>query len=324
MHEGSEKNNTKQHVRIPAALAQDLITELRKSDKIDNSFKIFNKEGFVYIPVKEEVNWKSSEMVNVRGMENSNEKYPRKLKGSYDLIGSIAIIHRRDDTRTRNLADDIIENTPSVKSVFLDTGITGEHRIRELRLLAGVDSRSTVYRENGMTLNVDLSRVYFSPRLATERMRVARASRDGETIIDMFAGIGPFSILIARNRKAEITAIDSNPDAVEIMKSNLERNRLIGTVTPVCSDSLVYMKKVSEADRIIMNLPHDSSSFLKAAVKSLRIGGTIHYYEICTLEKLEERMEFMSKLNLEVTAKREVHGYSKSDRMYGLELRKIL
>lgn len=324
MQSGSENSEKKKHVRVETSIAQDIINLLKSKELIDYSYRIYNHQGQVYIPVTGELENSGLEFVTVPGRKTPEGKYPSRLKGSYDLIGSIAVIHRKDDARSKNLAKSIIESSPAVKSVFLDVGISGEFRIRKMKLLAGEDTRTTYYRENGISLLVDLSRVYFSPRLATERMRVARAVRDGERIIDMFAGIGPFSILIAKMRNVSITALDSNPYAIQLLERNLEINKLAGKIEAVCTDSMDYMKGVKPADRIIMNLPHDSSHFLSAAATSLRSGGTIHYYEICNLEQLEERMESLSGLGLTITAKREVHGYSKSDRLYALDLMKIL
>ncbi len=323
MQNESGNSEKVRHVRVRARDAQETIEALRKEDAIDYRYRVFNRNGHVFIPVTENYTGGFPDAI-VEPQENPEGKYPARQRGSYDLVGEIAIIHRRDDSRSRKLAKNIIESAPSVKAVFLDVGITGKFRVRELRLLEGEDIRRTDYRENGIILTVDLSKVYFSPRLATERMRVARATRDGETVIDMFAGLGPFSILIAKLHSARVTAIDSNPDAIELLSANMSRNRLAGTIEAVCADSSEYMKGIVNADRIIMNLPHDAGNFLKSAADSLKTGGTIHYYEICSIDRLVERMEMMRHLGLEVVSKREVHGYSKSDRMYALDLIKIL
>lgn len=322
--QNESENEKRKHVRILKRDAQNTIDSLRKEGKIDFTFRTFSDGNYVYVPVKRDFADDALVVVEVPGRPNPEGKYPGRHRGSYDLIGEIAVIHRKVARGSDELAENILRYNKTVRSVFLDEGISGTSRTRSLKLLAGTDDKRTVYRENGIILNVDLSRAYFSPRLATERMRVARSVSDGENIIDMFAGIGPFSILISKLHNVTITAIDSNEDAISILEENIQLNHLRGTIVPVHADSMEYLENIQNADRILMNLPHSASLFLEKAVHSLRPGGVIHYYEICSVEQLESRMESFEGLNFQVTAKREVHGYSKSDRMYALDLMKIL
>jgi len=128
-----------------------------------------------------------------------------------------------------------------------------------------------------------LAKVYFSPRLSYEHSRVASLVKPGETVLDMFAGVGSFSILIARRLEdVLIYAIDLNPDAVELLKKNVLVNRVQRGVKPILGDArqVVDQKLSHVADHVIMNLPEKAIEFVDAACQAIKEeGGIIHYYE---------------------------------------------
>ena len=131
--------------------------------------------------------------------------------------------------------------------------------------------------------SLDVKKVYFSPRLATERRRISEQVEDNEIIVDMFAGIGPFPISIAREHKVKIYAIDINPDAYKYIKKNIELNKLEGNIIPLLGDVGEVLQGLNiKADRIIMNLPGTAWNYLDTAIKSLKHGGVIHYYEFAS------------------------------------------
>jgi tRNA (guanine37-N1)-methyltransferase len=72
-----------------------------------------------------------------------------------------------------------------------------------------------------------VTKVYFSPRLSQERLRIAQKVRGGEVVIDMFAGVGPFSIQIAKKfNNVKVYAIDTNPVAIQFLKQNIALNKI--------------------------------------------------------------------------------------------------
>ncbi len=314
----------KLHGRVSKIEAQKTIDSLRSLGAIDYSYKIFSDKDFVYIPLKERVSRDGMEIIGLEGVRNELWKYPSKIRGSYDTIGSIAVFHKNIGRNVEHLARNIISMNGHIRSVYLDTGISGDLRIRNLKLLAGVDDTTTLYRENGIVLRVDLSGVYFSPRLATERMRVARSVKEGEYIIDMFSGVGPFSILIARMHSVKIVAIDKNPLAISLLKENMGLNRLKGNITAINEDVSRAMPGLSNADRIIMNLPHESDRYVELARGSLRRGGILNYYEICDHEGIAARMQEFRAKGFDIVSKREVHGYSRNEMMFSLDLIKLI
>ena len=313
----------KGHLKVLKKEAQALLQELRKGLWIDSGSQIQRDEDFVYIPIREDKleEARTHSSWHIVGMEpvSSRAKHlPKLAGGAFDLIGEIAITKIRDPERAIALAQSLMETHPNIKSVYLDRGITGPFRLRDLKLLSGEAMTETQYRENGIIFRLDVSKVYFSPRLATERMFVSREVSAGEYVIDMFAGIGAFSLNIAKVQKAMVTAIDSNPDAIRYMKESMALNRLIGSIEPVCGDSAEVISGLNMADRIIMNLPHESHLYLRKALVKLKENGVLHYYEILDMAGIEERMEEFRDLGLNILKKREVHGYSSALTMYSL------
>ncbi len=312
----------KLHLRVRSRQGQSALRILRKENLVDNDYEILHEEGFLMIPLMDGAiipEIENSETVELDEMERRTKPSPKGIKGSYDVIGSIVILKKSTTRNPKEIAGRIV-NRPGISSVYLDSGVTGEYRKRSLELIAGEDNTVTLYRENGILLKVDVENAYFSPRLATERMLVADSIRDGEEIVDMFAGIGPFSVLIARRHQCHVKAIDHNPRAIELLKENISLNKLKGTITPVMGRSEDEISEISGVDRVIMNLPHGAVPFIGGAMDALKEGGRINFYEVSSVEGITERMISLKKLGLKLVSKREVHGYSKSEYMYSLEL----
>jgi tRNA (guanine37-N1)-methyltransferase len=166
---------------------------------------------------------------------------------AFDIIGDIAIIKipKSFGANKKIIGDTILRNLKAVKTVFAQTSsVTGNFRIRELEYLAGENKTETEYRENGCRFKVDVAKVYFSPRLSTERLRVAMMVRDGEVITNMFAGVGTYSVLIAKkNKRCKVYSIDSNPVAIELCRVNAKVNKVEENVVPLLGDAREVIKK---------------------------------------------------------------------------------
>ena len=210
----------------------------------------------------------------------------RQLYKSYDIIGDIAVIRVPEhlDKRSRIVAEAIMETHKHVKSVWKQTTpVSGEFRLRGLELVAGEEKTETVYKEYGCVFKVDIKKCYFSPRLSYERMRIARQVGSGETVVNMFAGVGCYSILIAKHSDVEkVFSIDVNPVAVEYMRENVRLNRVEDKVVPILGDArqVIEEKLRGVADRVLMPLPERAYEFLEDALKALKTSGKnfIHYY----------------------------------------------
>jgi tRNA (guanine37-N1)-methyltransferase len=242
-----------------------------------------------------------------------------------DIIGDIAITRLPEELEDyKSDVGAAIAKTHNAKTVAIDKGVEGDLRLRELELVFGSETH-TIHREFGLTFELDVSKVYFSPRLSTERKRIADRVREGETVIDMFSGIGPFSIMIARfANPGRVYAIDINPDAIRFLNRNIARNR-IEKVVSILGDAREILKSLEKADRIIMNLPLSSFQFFETALSSVEEGGIIHYYEVLNRDdagdRTEELVQLASGLKKELAInRREVKAYSATKAHFAFDL----
>lgn len=220
---------------------------------------------------------------NLAGTLSSEEL--SKIYNSFDVVGDIAII-RLPHTSLDNAkaaAKGIMSIHRNVKTVLLQASpVAGDLRLRHLTHVAGENKTSAIHKESGCFFSVDLAECYFSPRLSHERMRIASMVETGETVVNMFAGVGCFSIVIAKHSSvAEVFSIDVNPAAVRFMQENVRLNSVYGKVIPLLGDSkeIVNSRLQHVAERVLLPLPEKAPEYLPCAVSALKSsGGWIHYY----------------------------------------------
>jgi len=229
------------------------------------------------------------------------------IYNSFDIIGDIAIIKMPDGNilNAEKVANQIMAVRRNVKTVFAQTSpIMGDFRVRDLRLLAGEYRANTKYKESGCVFAVDVEKCYFSPRLSHERLRIASLVKGGETVVNMFSGVGCFSILIAKTvSETKVFSIDVNPTAVQYMEENVRLNRVYGKVIPLLGDSkdIIKAQLQGKADRVLMPLPEKALEYLPYAVSALKKhGGWIHYYDFQHASGNEDPVE---KTKLKVAQK---------------------
>ena len=227
-----------------------------------------------------------------------------KVYNSFDVIGDIAIIKLPCDSAemAQSVAEAIMSGHRNVKTVLVqESPVAGDLRLRRLRHVAGENKTITIHRESGCLFAVDVAECYFSPRLSHERMHIARMVESGETVVNMFAGVGCFSIMVAKHSSAaKVFSIDVNPAAVRFMQQNVRLNRVYGKVTPLLGDSkeIVNSRLRRVADRVLMPLPEKALEYLPYAVSALKAsGGWIHYYGFEHAAKTESPTE-KSKLKV--------------------------
>jgi tRNA (guanine37-N1)-methyltransferase len=208
-----------------------------------------------------------------------------KLYSAFDIVGSIIILRIPDSLNSRKhiIADTVLMNIKSAKSIFAQTSaVQGDYRLRNLEYLAGVNCTATEHREHGCRFKVDVSKTYFSPRLSTERMRISKMITDNEIITNMFAGVGTYSILIAKsNKTCKVYSIDSNPIANELALVNTQLNKVRERVIPICGDAREVIAKQlrGTSTRVLMPLPEKAKEFVDFAVMALKEKkGMIHYF----------------------------------------------
>jgi tRNA (guanine37-N1)-methyltransferase len=226
---------------------------------------------------------------------------------SYDIVGDIAIfkLPRASRQNAQDIAKAIIGVHKNVKTVLVQVSpVAGDFRLRSLAHVSGENGTSTIHRESGCLFSVDLEKCYFSPRLYHERSRIAKLVKPNETVVNMFAGVGCFSIIIAKNvNTAKVFSIDVNPVAVQFMRENIRLNRVFGKVVPLLGDSkaIIGTRLQHAADRVLMPLPEKAFAYLPYALSALKTSdGLIHYYDFEHAEKTENPVE---KAKLKVAEK---------------------
>jgi len=218
------------------------------------------------------------------------------ISSSYDVIGDIAVIRVLkpgvlSDEDYYTIANIIFDSNPRVKTILRqDSPVESPLRIRRLTFIAGEKRTLTIHREYRCSFKVDLSKVFFSPRLSYERVRLASLVREGEYIVNMFSGVGCFSISIARLAKPRaVYSIDISKDAYVLMKENVYINNVEYTVIPILGDARQTIESRLRyiADRVIEPLPDLAYAYLDVALKALKPeGGWIHYYSFIHVKSM--------------------------------------
>jgi tRNA (guanine37-N1)-methyltransferase len=203
-----------------------------------------------------------------------------EIPTSYDVIGNIAIVSIPSscDPYRQDIALAIMAHRRNVKTVLSRLhSREGDDRVPRFETLIGTTT-VTEHREFGFRYRLDVSRVFFSPRLATERQRVFSSVRDDELVLIPFCGVGPFVIPVAAQGSV-ITAIEKNPEAIHWLKENLALNRVENQVRVIDGDALEILPGLEPVfDRVICPTPYGRDDVLPLVVSPLKIGGIIHFY----------------------------------------------
>jgi tRNA (guanine37-N1)-methyltransferase len=199
-----------------------------------------------------------------------------------DVVGDIAIVRLAgfSPREKKKSADALLSELKNVRVVMEQVGgIEGEYRLRKLKHLAGEKRTLTVHRENGCAFKVDVAKCYFSPRLSTERLRVAAQVDQRELVLNMFAGVGPFSVLIAKRTGGKVVSCELNAYAAELHEENDRLNKVEHLVSVINADAVDLPELTrSRFDRVLMPHPSEADRFLPIALKMARKGARIHYY----------------------------------------------
>lgn len=215
--------------------------------------------------------------------EKLSKKELEKSVRSYDIIGSIAIIEipKELEKKEKEIANVLLTMHKNITTVCKKAGIhKGTFRTQKLKILAGKRTKETLHKENHVRIKLNMEKVYFSPRLSTERKRIADIVKKGESILVMFSGCAPYPLVIAKNSEAkEIYGIEINPTACVYAKENIKLNKT-GNIKLFCGDVKEALPKINKKfDRILMPLPGGGEEYLGLVLSKIKKNGVIHFYD---------------------------------------------
>lgn len=225
---------------------------------------------------------------------------------SYDIVGnrdkSVAIVEISEEleSKKRLIGEAILKLNKNVKSVLNKlSGRKGVYRLKDYDVIAGIEDTEVLHREHGYKLRLDPRKVFFSPREMTERMRISKLIRAGETVLVMFSGVGSYAISIGKKQSnvEKIVSVEINPVAVEYMKGNIRMNKLSHKIIPLLGDVKdVCPKYYGNFDRVVMPLAVDGWRYLDIAFQCLKTtGGIVHFYYVAPEINLYEEAEEIVK-----------------------------
>lgn len=323
-------------VRVARSDAESLRKVITSRRFLDKTHGIIDEDDFVVIPVKSQpdetlLKKHNAELVERPFPERKHREDPidaiRKaacipeelkylLPSKWELFGDVAVIRLDSELdEYESLIAEAYASALNLKAVLRDVGgIKGEYREPVIRTLLGRDTVAT-HLENGIRYKFDAAKIMFSSGNIEERLRMADLMCDGETVVDMFAGIGYFSIPLAvYQRPSKVIACELNPVAFRYLSENIALNLVSRIVKPVLGDNRDLAGE-GIADRVIMGYVKTTHEHLPAAVRLLRSGGVIHYHETCPNELLPNRpvqriLENVEGGRMEIIRMKEIKSYA--------------
>ena len=210
------------------------------------------------------------------------------LPRGFQTVGDVVIIKLNPLLLEKKIliAEKYLDLLPRIKSVYLNSGrVKGQFRTPEkIEFLVGVDNPIVKHKEHGVVYEFDFTKIMFSMGNLSERRFLATLVKKGEVIVDMFAGIGYFSLPIAKHSKPKkIFSIELNLDSFKYLAENIKLNHCEDIITPINGDSKIEVIKLSKlgikADRVIMRVFPAPKDFIKEALTLIKESGTTFHYE---------------------------------------------
>ncbi|MBJ35703.1 MAG: hypothetical protein CMB62_03780 [Euryarchaeota archaeon] len=321
------------HLKVTNDRAEEAKEFLKDKGYLNSNYLPIKGDNFVLWPLIVESVPFEGKIIRCDGIKyvKQSRDYRSKLNDeirdlaprSFDIFGEIAIIKLVDDLRNyeKEIAEALLLSHTNVRTVCLDSGVHGEFRLRDLRLIGGENNFVSIHKENGMEFEADISKVYFSPRLATERERISSLVQHGEFVLDAFAGVAPFSISLAK-KGCKLLSLDSNPEAKKWALKNFSNNGISKNQYNFYNSKFEdFDFKSKKFDRIIMNNPTNCLHYLEKALNLVAKNGTIHFYNICPKD---ETFSITNHINsdYECIGKNIVHAYSPSSSLFAFDIRR--
>jgi tRNA (guanine37-N1)-methyltransferase len=214
-----------------------------------------------------------------------NVKELALMPTSFDVVGDIMIFAefpKQLSKKEKKIGNAILENYHNIKTILKKTKkYSGKYRTPTLKIVAGERRKETVCKENNVLIKLNVEKVYFSPRMATERKRVADLVKPNESVLVMFSGSGVYPLVIAKNSKCkEAYGVEINPAGHKYALENVKKNKLENKVFMYKGDAMKIVPKLKKKfDRILMPLPKDAERYLEVALKHAKKGAIVHFYD---------------------------------------------
>ena len=323
------------HLKVINNKAEEAKVFLKEKGYLNENYLPIKKDNSVLWPLNQDSVPFEGKIVICKGLVRNKKSRDYRLNldkkirdiapRSFDIFGDIAILRlpTGSEVYEQQIAEALLLSHNNIKTICADLGVHGEFRIRDLRVISGHNNFTSVHKENGMEFEADISKVYFSPRLATERERLCSLVNEYENVLDAFAGVAPFSISVAM-KKCKVTSLDSNPEAMKWALKNFNRNGIDKKYFNFFSSKFEdYDFGLQKFDRIILNNPTNCLPFLDRAMALVVENGMIHFYSICPKDGSFSLSEHLAE-GFECIAKKEVHAYSPSSSLFVFDIRRNL
>ena len=298
-------------IKVPNREGEEARQFLIKTNNLNKSYKILKEGEYIFFPLNERIpdnqKWELVEK-NLDTYSTKTDFYTSAKKmiptslhsfipSSYDRIGDIILIKivPELEEHSTNIGE-LLLTIHNVRSVFKKTSdVSTEYRTIQWECIAGEDKSVTTHLMQGLRFRLNINEVYFNTRLNNEYIRVANNTKPKNIIIDMFCGIGPFSLVCASTMDITVYACDINPKAIHYFQENIKLNKkkIIGSIELVLGDIREKIGAFPKANIIVMNLPAIAIDFLESAIGKLESKGIIYLHQFVKLRKefIEEDLQ---------------------------------
>lgn len=297
-------------LKVPLRKAEAVKKELIKRALFDKEHLVTKDKEFVYFPVKKRFSTKYPLITKPNGKRKVSSNLKKALatklekkelelvKRSMDVIGSIAILEIPSELEKNEkiIAEEVLNNNKRIRTVLKKGRHDGIFRTQKLEYLAGENTKEAVCKENNVLLKMNVEKVYFSPRLSSERKRICGLIKEPEEVLVMFSGCAPYVCVIAKNTPAKkVVGIEINPEGHKYALQNIVLNKLYNAEVLLGDVKQVVPKLGKKYDRIIMPLPKSASDYLDVALGASKEGGVIHFYDFQKEGEFDKSVEKIMK-----------------------------